>query len=352
MIEIRTYDGDAAAFSRFSHDIWLKTYEGLMPLPLWDASYFEWQWVPEETENRDYLVVAYDGSKLVGSFVGEAFRFRFHDWEFDATMGSWLSVAQEYRNQGIGKRLFEEHRRQHLERGAVFQIGYGYIGSRASMGPRFWKRVPENTQVLGKVGFWARVFDHSAGARWNLGFLDRIGSRALGFVQSARPVPSSFEGIRPYRPEDLDDCLSLAHGLLENVDFGYLWSRERLARQLDHRNLPRTLVLEKDGRVAGFVNYYSVDFLARGRLSVGIIDLVAFGVLPGKEQRRLLRAAMCQMVDEGIKLALILRLPCYPWSTFSRTGFVARMRDFLLICVQMDPNVSLAGAKRFHVHWR
>jgi len=206
--------------------------------------------------------------------------------------------------------------------------------------------------VLGKVGFWARVFDHRAGARWNLGFLDRIGSRALGFVQGGRPVPSSFEGIRPYRPEDLDDCLGLTHGLLENVDLGYLWSRERLARQLDHRGFPRTLVLEQDGRVAGFVNYYSVDFLARGELSVGIIDLAAFGDLPGKEQRRLLRAAMCQMVDEGIKLALILRIPCYPWSTFSRTGFVARMRDFQFICVQMDPKVSFEGAKRLHVHWR
>ena len=68
-------------------------------------------------------------------------------------MGSWLTVDPEYRRQGIGIKLFESSRR-HLEHNAKFHLGYGYTGARMSMGPKFWKSFPENTVLLGHVGFW------------------------------------------------------------------------------------------------------------------------------------------------------------------------------------------------------
>lgn len=352
MIEIRTYDGDPEEFRRFSLGVWRQTYEGRMPLPLWESDYFEWQWIPESAADRHYLVAAYDGSRLVGSLLGEAFRFRLREREFDATMGGWMTVDPEYRKQGIGSRLFDEQRRRHLGRGAVFHLGYGYVGSSAAMGPRFWRRFDKNTVILGKVGFWARVFDHRAAAAWDLNRVDRVGTRLLGLVQNGRPRPTHDAGIRPYCSDDLDDCLALAHGLLEKVDLGYVWGRDRLARQLEYRGIPRTIVMERDGRVAGFVNYYAVDFLAEGTLRVGVIDLAGFGSLSASDGRDLLRAAMNRMVDEGIQLALILRLPCYRGSSFLRTGFVAMPRDFELVCVRMIPDFSLGGAKRVHVHWR
>jgi predicted N-acetyltransferase YhbS len=352
MIEIRTYEGSATEFAQFSLDVWRQTYEGRMPLPLWDAPYFEWQWMPDGGENRDFLVAAYDGAKLVGSLLGEAFRFRLHDREFDATMGSWLTVHPDYRRQGIGTRLFEEQRKRHVERGAVFHLGFGYMGSAVSMGPQFWTKLSDNTVVLGKAGFWARVLDHRAAARWSPVRVERIGTRLLGLVQGRRPAPASFEGIRSYRPDDLDACLDLANALTSKVDMGYVWSKPRLGRQLQHRDLPRTVVLEQQGRVGGFVNYYRVEFLARGLLPVALVDVAAFGELAGRERRRLLRAALYKMAEEGIGLALILGLPCYPKSPFFRTGFVSMPASSLLLCVRMVPEFSLNGAKRLHVHWR
>jgi GNAT superfamily N-acetyltransferase len=358
MIEIRTYDGDAAEIAAFTKRVWRATYEGRMPLPLWDHAYFDWQLLAGCDDRRvrpggrDYLVAAYDGAKLVGSLFGEAFRFRLHQRQVDATMGSWLTVDPEYRRQGIGSRLFDEQRRRHRERGGVFHLGFGYTGYADSLGPRFWKSFPESTVVLGKVGFWARVLDHRAEARWNLSRLERVGTRALALVQSRHPKPESLEGIRPYRPSDLADCLALARGLLDEVDLGYVWSEGRLAHQLWYQDVPRTLVLEHAGRVGGFVNYYHLDYLGRGHLSVAMIDLLAFGDVPSGLRMRLLRAALAQMVEQGAQMALLLRLPCYPKRPVLQAGFIPMPRDFLFVCVRMDPEFSLDGAKRLHVHWR
>jgi GNAT superfamily N-acetyltransferase len=121
MIEIRTYDGDAATLSRFSQEVWRASYEGRVTFPLWSAQYFDWQLLTE-SRSRDYLVAAYEGSKLIGTLLAEAFRFRLHGREVNGTTGSWLSVHPDYRRMGIGSKLFEEQRRRHLERDAPFML--------------------------------------------------------------------------------------------------------------------------------------------------------------------------------------------------------------------------------------
>lgn len=352
MIETRTYEGDAGELARFAQRVWRGSYEGRMMLPMWDDRYFNWQLLAERPGGRDFLVTAYDGGQLVGSLLGERFRFRLHDREFDATMGSWLTVDPEYRRQGVGTLLFEEQRRRHLDQGAIFNLGYGYTGAAVSLGPRFWKSFPANTVDLGKVGFWARVLDHRTVARWDLARRDRWGARLLGCLQPWQPRPRDRDGVRAYRAADLPDCLRLAHGLLDRVDMGYVWDEARLAHQLQYRDTPRTLVFEKQGRIEGLVNYYCLDFLGRFRLPAAMIDLAAFGDATAAERRKLVFAALEDMAAAGVKLALMLRLPCYESWTLWRTGFVPLPADFRLLCVRMDTTFPLDGARRMHLHWR
>src|SRR5206468_1863858 len=91
VIEVRTYDGDAAELSRFVLDVWSTAYRGRMPVPLWDARYFDWQIPVDRPGSREFLVAAYDGSKLIGFLGGERFRFSSRDGEFDVAMASWDS---------------------------------------------------------------------------------------------------------------------------------------------------------------------------------------------------------------------------------------------------------------------
>ncbi|MBI2825385.1 MAG: GNAT family N-acetyltransferase [Planctomycetia bacterium] len=352
MIETRTYEGGPDELAAFASRVWHGTYAGKMMLPLWDARYFDWQLLSDRPGGRDFLVTAYDGTKLVGSLLGEKFRFRLHDREFDATMGSWLTVDPEYRRQGVGKLLFEEQQRRHQAHDAKFNLGYGYTGSRLSMGPKFWATFPANTVVLGHVGFWARMLDPATVSQWDLSRRDRIGSRILGLFQNHHPQPRDPAAYRPYRPDDLPGCLELSHRLLDRVDLGYVWSGERLAHQLSWGDMPRTLVAERGGRVAGFVNWYRLNFLGRFPIPAAMVDLMAFGSLSLYESKELLRAALDRMKAEGVKLALALRIASYPFWPLAQTGWIAIPREFSLICVRMDPTFSLDGARRMHLHWR
>ena len=223
MIETRTYEGDASQIAEFAAHVWQGTYAGKMMLPLWDARYFDWQLLAERPGGRDFLVAAYDGTKLVGSLLGEKFRFRLHDQEFDATMGSWLTVDPEYRRQGVGVKLFDE-------------TAPPASGARCEVSSRLrlYRTDEHGSQVLEKLSGQHRGLGacRLLGTHVRSAFGVALGpdaARSAGVQDSGHvPEPASAPALtgvyRRYRPEDLADCLGLAHRLLERVDLGYVWS--------------------------------------------------------------------------------------------------------------------------------
>lgn len=352
MLEVRTYDGDAAKLSEFIGSVWRATYAGKMPLPLWDVPYFNWQLLWRPAAERPYCLAAYDGQRLVGTLLGEEFRFRWFDREHVGTQGSWLSVDPEYRRQGIGGLLRDELVRRHKQRNADFQIGYGYNGSRLSMGPKFWKTFPKETFVPQSLGFRARVLNYTAVADWELSRWESLGARMLGWWQprAARYQPDPH--VRPYQDHDLPACLELSHSLLDRVQAGIVWERERLAHQLSYQEYPHTLVYELDGVVSGFINYHVLNFLGRTTIPVAMIDLFAPGELSAAAARGLMQTALRSMADEGVALCLILRTPCFPARVLWRTGFIPRPADQAVLLTRMNPAFELGAAKRFHLLWR
>lgn len=352
MLQVRTYEGDAAALSTFIGTVWRASYAGKMPLPIWDEAYFHWQLLWRPAAQRPYCLAAYDGKRLVGTLLGEEFRFRWFDREHVGTQGSWLSVDPEYRRQGVAALLRDELVRRHRERNADFQIGYGYQGSRLSMGPKFWKTFPKETFVPKDLGFRARVIDYEAVADWELSRWEGIGAKMLGWWQPRAGRYKPDPHVRPYEERDLPACLELSHGLLDRVQVGIVWERDRLAHQLDYKGYPKTLVYEQDGMVAGFVNYHVLNFLGRTTIPVAMIDLLACGELPGRAARGLLRTALRRMADDGVALCLILRTPCFPAGLMWRAGFIPRPADQAILLTRMNPAFQLGHARRFHLLWR
>ena len=352
MLDVRTYSGDAATLSEFVGRVWRATYADRMPLPVWDESFFDWQLTWRAPDDRPYCIAVYDGERLVGTLLGEEFDFRWFDSEHKGTQGSWLTVEPEYRRRGVGKLLLEELKKRHRERNTDFQIGYGYHGSRLSLGPKFWKNHPQGTVILRSLGFSARVLNPPAVADWELSRLEGWGARSLGWWQSRPERWNPDPHVRSYRSDDLPACLELAHGLLDHVDSGIVWDCDRLAHQLDYKNYPRTLVSETDGQVGGFINYHLLDYLGRGTIRMAMIDLFAAGELPRAAQVSLMKTALFQMHNEGADVALLLRTPCFPGSVLRRTGFFPRLPDQAILLTKMNPEFLPGSAKRFHLLWR
>jgi len=346
VIEIRTYEGDAGELSTFIREVWSLTYKGRMPFPLWSARYFEWQLQVGRTRERDLLVAAYDGAKLIGCLLGEACCFRVHGREVAGSTASWTTVHPDYRRGGIGVKLAVELQRRHRDRGLAVYVGF-LARTPTSLGAKFWLEYPD-TIALPTVGFWARVLDHRAVARWELSRPTAIGTRALGWLQP-RPSTANGNDIRPYRSADLPACLRLADELRTSVDFGYVWSAERLARQLGDTDMPRTLIAERAGEVAGFVNYYRLDLMADHAIEAAIVDLAAFGRLRPRERTRLLQAALAAMASQGVKVAIMLRLPRSPSRPMLAAGFLPAPMRLTVVGIRADSTLSLEGISRLYL---
>jgi GNAT superfamily N-acetyltransferase len=352
MIEIRTFEGDASELSEFTTRVWRKSYRGRMPVPLWSPRLFQRELLPTDDDPRDYLVAAYDGTRLVGSHPARAVRISLHGEERSATWGSFLTVDPDYRRQGIAQKMHAEFQKRHQDRGAAVNFGYLYIRNIKSLGPKFWLKQPEGTMIVRKLGAWVRPLDHRAVAQFELYWFEAWGSRMLSWFQRRPKPPRSTTGIRAYRNEDLSDCLELVRDRAASVDLAYLWGPDELARLLDCQDLSRTVVLDRDGRVEGLVNYYRLEVLGRCPIEVGVIDLLAFGSLAWADRRRLLRAALFEMAEEGLQAAMCLRGSWYAGRELVAAGFTPFPPEYYYIGNKIQPDVPLEGVRRLHVLWR
>lgn len=353
MIEIRTFEEGPEELSAFCTGIWRKRYSGgKMTVPRWTPEFLEWELFTGDTRDREFLVAAYDGSRLVGALPAKPTRFHLHGEAFDATLGSYFSVDPEYQSHGVALKLNLEQCRRHRKHGARFCIGYVYLGAAEAQGKEFWLRLPRNLTIVSKMGLWARILDHKAIADFELSARDRWAARLLGTVQRKLRPPADASGVRPYRPADLPDCLRLAGGMSERADFGCVWTEGALARQLAFKDSPRTLVVEQNGRVEGFINYCHLELEGRTVVRAGVIDLLSIDDLQRPLVRRLFRVALSRMIDEGCHVALLPRIASYSTLPLLAAGFVPMLPEHGLTAQSMDGTTFPDTVRRLHVRWR
>ena len=64
-VQIRNYCGDFEDVAELGHRVWHSAYGTEAWFPLWDAAFLRWQ---VGSHSNPLCPVAYDGTKLVGSF--------------------------------------------------------------------------------------------------------------------------------------------------------------------------------------------------------------------------------------------------------------------------------------------
>jgi hypothetical protein len=352
MIEIRSFDGDPEELAVFCTNVWRTRYSGQMPVWLWTGSFLNWELFSEEPGARDFLVAAYDGTRLIGAHPAKPVHYHWQGEPVFGTAGAYFSVDPAYESQSVSLKLVLEQRRRHRERDAHYDMGYLIMGAQAAMGKHFWLRL-KAMQVVAKVSLWTRMIDHRALTEFSVSTRDRWGATLMGLVQGRPKPPPNRSSIRPYRDTDLNDCLELSRELSEAAEFGIAWDAVSLARQLAFQNLPRTLVLEQDGRVRGFVNFSKQPFWGRREILVGMIDLLCVQRLNGRQTRDLLRAALVEMADSGCHVATLLGTQGVPIGSLLRTGFIEELpADYLYVAQAMTPGAPAIKTKSLHAIMR
>jgi len=352
MIEIRTYDGDPEELAVFCTNVWRTRYQGQMPVWLWTGPFLEWDLFSDQPGARDFLVAAYDGTRLVGAHPAKPVQFHWRGEKVFGTAGAYFSVDPEYQSQSVSLKLVLEQRRRHRERDALYDMGYLIMGAQAAMGKDFWLRL-KTMQVVSKLSVWTRMIDHRALTEFSISARDRWGSKLMGLMQGRPKPPADPSSIRPYRDADLHDCLELSRELSQAADFGIVWDDVSLARQLAFPNVPRTLVFEREGRVRGFVNFSKQPFWGRRQILVGMIDLLCVQQLNARQTRDLLRAALVEIAEAGCHVATLLGGRGVPIGSLLRTGFIEELpADYLYVAQAMTPDAPTLKTKRVHAIMR
>jgi GNAT superfamily N-acetyltransferase len=350
-IEIRPFEGDIEALRAFAMSGWLAAYKGKGIVPEWTIDYFHWQ-MPELLAGRfEEVVAVYDGERLVGVLPSEKVPVRLMGQDMMSTMGGWLTVDPDYVRKGVGRAIVEGMRRFNAEIDAKFMGGFVNTGSLVGRGRQFWTGTSD-TRVFAHPRMWARVLDARAVAAGMWSGFD-VFACYLGRVAAAPfPIGKPSEAIRPYAPSDIDACHTVFCRHMEHYDLAYRWDRERLAHHLGFGDPARTLVLDRDGKVAGFVNFHVLDAIGRMRLRMGIIDTLAPYDLAGAQARTLLRAALAAMRADGVGLAIILGPPSNRASVLLAGGFMPMFSFYKFIGIKMPGCPSLDPVRRVYAHFR
>lgn len=347
MIDIRAFDGGPDELAAFVTPIWVKAYAEEMSVPLWSAEFLEWTL---DWNRRDHLVTAWDGRRLIGCLLAKVYAMKYLEQHVMGTQCSFLTVDPDYRRQGIANLMVDQQKKVNEQQNIEFELGYLYTGNNLSMGPKFWKK-QQATNRIAATGFWVRNLDHRAVAAWTHNRVDRIGAKSLSLYQRS-PHYSPSGAIRGFQVSDLTPCRELVNELSQNSILGIVWDNANLQRQLQYNDIAKTLVWEQEQQVCAFINYCRLDFQANGVIPVGLIDVISIQRLTVSEQVEMLNHTLSEMAKEGIKLAMLLRPGPMNAIPLIRSGFVPRLKDFVLQLQHTSDDINVERTQSLNILWR
>lgn len=353
-IEIRTYDGDAEQLSRFVVGTWLKSYQGKMSVPDWSPRYFDWQLTGDHIQDRELLVTAWKGDRLIGTILAMPFPLWINSQQVKGAQGSWLSVDAEFRRDGVASLMVKELNRRQLDRNYYGRLGYAFQGSKKSEGPKFWRSGRTNTNFIRPMYLWARVLNGKAVRRWTDNAIEKFALSLLPSFVYQVPSPKDASYIREYEVSDLPACLELINSQAKKTDLANLWTESRLRHQLNYPELAETLVVEREGEVIGFLNFHLLDLILQGRITSAVIDLFACENLSASQSYHLLLAALQKMESLGVDLVLMREFASQPKISLYKARFLPQFSDSFLMLNRASESKEnlLLKSEKIQILWR
>jgi hypothetical protein len=348
-LAIRGYEGDGSDLGNLVTHTWKTTFEGKTWFPIWDRDYFGWRMMDERILDRELMVCAYDGDKLVGCVLGEETDFSIDGVKVRGSLASYLSVDPQTRHRHVAMRLVDRLRQLHIERDLA--ICFGITGDNpGSVSKQFWdgiaKRYPGELTFLNRLTMWTMVLDPSAVARAGLTRFERLGSRFSALV------PWGWTGragapMRTLRQDDLDACRALVQAASARAAARMEWSKPRFAVQLDHP-YARTLVSERKGKLDGFVNAYLIDWQGAEALRVGFVELCA-GMGGPFDVSGLLVTAGRTLQSEGAKMVVMMDMGSAPRAALVAAGFLPMNPNVRALALFNLGGIDLVNVRSIHM---
>ena len=341
-IEIRDFDGDLEALSAMAHEAWLEAHGD----ETWPDLYRPelTQHLFADVEDPRLLIGAYDGARLVAFAANLPRIYRFRGQTYRGVFSCMLVARKGY--QGAAAYLFADGLRRNEAIDADFALmtmeknGRMWRAFEKHLKPR--KRI----QALTTICPIFRVVDLERFAEAeDLSWYKAATVKLLG---AHRPIaaPSVAGTVRPYRPSDLDGALALTERYPDQKGLVRVFDVEPLARQLHTEGITSTVVYERDGAVAGFVNFSAYPIVSnRGAHPHAWIDFLHWEGLTGGERKALLAGVWEASRSRGCIGILAWNTGYYATGALFRSRFIPYPRFAELDLWILNPRLSLEGVE-------
>jgi hypothetical protein len=349
-VEIRDYSGDFEDVAELCRRVWTAAYLGKEWFPLWDGAFFRWQ-----VGGQNALCpVAYDGTKLVGTFFCTPYRLRMgSSTVLSVGCASWCTMDPDYRRERPIWRLIEALRQRQEELGLAFSFVV-VSGAPTSIAYRFWTHYantfPGNFRFLLQFGFWLKILAPEKMGRAGLEFALRLTARTMGPLLRFIPYRND-PSVRPYRTEDLPQCTHILQKSSADFEWALLWTPTQLANELKSP-VSDTLVFERHGRVQGMVNYHYIGLQGREQLRAALIDLWAGDDLTGGQAVRLLGHLCNHLRERDVDIILAVRSSMMPATVFAANLFLPVPAHTHMYALFPRSDVPLAAPKTWSLIMR
>jgi len=341
-ISLEPFRGDFEGLEKMAHASWRDEY-GLSSFPNFYRPAFL-RYLFGRLKERDHLIAAYRGEEIV-SFLGNIpHTFRYRSQLYRGTWSCLLVTRKELLRKGHAGAIIREALRINQKYKYDFALATFETGHRSTLMLRKLQAEGNRLERMKRLRVIARILDlkrveASEGLRaWEKAAIKLIGG-------DREPKEYDPAVVREYRPEDLTACLALLNAYPDRIQLARVWEPDELAWELDFADVAKTLVYEREGRVAGLINFILHDHLGKTKERWAWINHVAYPDLSPGERYRFVQAFLHVVRDLGGIGVIEWTKHYYPLGPLFRSHFFPYFRAVDMYSWTFNPEISLSRVR-------
>lgn len=337
-ISIEPFRGDLEGLERMAHSSWRDEY-GISSFPnLYRPDFLKYLF--DRVPDKNHFLAAYKQNEIVAFLGNLPQRFHFQGKTYRATYACLLVTRKEFLRQGMASAIIQEALRLNQTYKydfALFSLETGHSSTQLT------KKLEETghpVEWVKKMHVMARVLDLKRAAySEGIKFWEKLAIQIIGGHK--KPKAAVLPNIREYKPEDLDHCLVLLNQYKDKVRLALVWDHDELGLELDYPGVSKTLVYEKEGKVAGLINFILHEHIGKTKELWAWINHVAYHDLKAREQYLFIQGFLRYIKESNCLGAIEWTKKYYPQSPLYRSHFFPYFRAVNLVSWIFNTNLSL-----------
>lgn len=284
---IEPFRGDYDALERMAHASWRDEYGEASFPNFYRPAFLRYLIDRLPANRRDHALAAYRGDKIVAFFLNLPQTLSLRGELHRGAYSCLLVTRKEDLRRGVAQAIIHKALEAARAYGYDFALFTLETGHRSSL---MMDRLKSEGRMewIRRTGVLVRILDLERAAHSErLKAYETLALRLTGMTRP--PRRNGLLPLRDYRAEDLDGCLALLELYRTSLPLALVWDRDGLAHELECPDVARTLVYEKDGRIAGMLSYLLHDHIGRTTERWAWVNHVALPGLTAAERAAFIR---------------------------------------------------------------